>query len=346
MSSDGRMTVQHSKNDPARFGVWVQRRELLSRGDAAGLSRHAANLSGARFDTHTNFHHAATVSYVAAYMHGCVPTGTFREPAMDVLFGHALVACGRILSRLQAPVNPVFGAFRDFSSMISSKFIDPDDFTTHLDTVVGSATAVVIPMGMICAAMLTFKTMCMVKDNNPIQDFGQFAVLIPMNVMMSSIALNTIERVYEKWYRRDVEGRRGEERYMATRAALDAAAVADEARREATHRLEAARRRREVMHKPREGMKRPDLPDNVVVPDALMCPITHALMWDPVFTNMGHVYEREAIEKHFKTSEVDPRSNLVVTTKALVPCYPIRDLADVFYDSNTAHAGPILNRIS
>ncbi len=43
-----------------------------------------------------------------------------------------------------------------------------------------------------------------------------------------------------------------------------------------------------------------------VMPDDLLCPITHEIIIDPVIASDGHTYERVAIEEWFKTNDTSP----------------------------------------
>lgn len=55
------------------------------------------------------------------------------------------------------------------------------------------------------------------------------------------------------------------------------------------------------------------------VPDQYECPISHALMTDPVITSDGHTYERTYIEKWLKKSMKSPTTNVLLKNKELIP---------------------------
>lgn len=55
------------------------------------------------------------------------------------------------------------------------------------------------------------------------------------------------------------------------------------------------------------------------VPDQYECPISQALMTDPVITSDGHTYERARIEEWLKRSMKSPNTNLPLKNKVLIP---------------------------
>ena len=57
-----------------------------------------------------------------------------------------------------------------------------------------------------------------------------------------------------------------------------------------------------------------------------MCPIMRAPMKDPVLTDDGHTYEREAIRNWFKTSQKSPVTGLQHKTKNLIPNIALKNL--------------------
>jgi ankyrin repeat protein len=58
-------------------------------------------------------------------------------------------------------------------------------------------------------------------------------------------------------------------------------------------------------------------PLNFNLPEEDCCPITHCLMRDPVSASDGHVYEREAIERWFSSSDKSPLTGISLRNKTL-----------------------------
>lgn len=58
--------------------------------------------------------------------------------------------------------------------------------------------------------------------------------------------------------------------------------------------------------------------------DAVLCPIGHEVMTDPVMCADGHSYERVNIERWLATSNRSPKTNLPLPTKALIPNHALR----------------------
>ena len=61
------------------------------------------------------------------------------------------------------------------------------------------------------------------------------------------------------------------------------------------------------------------------VPDNFRCPITTAVMEDPVFAMDGHTYEREAIETWFRGHDTSPMTRAVVPP-TLIPNVNLRSM--------------------
>lgn len=65
-------------------------------------------------------------------------------------------------------------------------------------------------------------------------------------------------------------------------------------------------------------------------PKELICPITHSLMADPVTTADGHAFERSAIERWLRSSNLSPLTGLPLESKTLTPNHGLRSLAVAF----------------
>ena len=62
------------------------------------------------------------------------------------------------------------------------------------------------------------------------------------------------------------------------------------------------------------------------LPKSLECPITHALLQDPVILGVtGHTYERQAIEKWLESNNTDPISGEVLENRTLTPNFALRE---------------------
>jgi U-box domain/Sel1 repeat len=73
--------------------------------------------------------------------------------------------------------------------------------------------------------------------------------------------------------------------------------------------------------------------------DDLICPITLALPWDPVFAEDGRLYEREAIEKHFQThcecqGHKSPMTRQPMGSR-LLPAPQIRNLIETLIENGS-----------
>jgi len=60
------------------------------------------------------------------------------------------------------------------------------------------------------------------------------------------------------------------------------------------------------------------------VPAEFRCPITMAVMKDPVVAADGHTYERSAIESWLRQRKVSPLTNSPMTAKPLTPNLAMR----------------------
>ena len=70
-------------------------------------------------------------------------------------------------------------------------------------------------------------------------------------------------------------------------------------------------------------------------PDHLLCPIMREMFRDPVMlVESGHTYEREAIERHLRGSEIDPRSNVRIGTKRVVSNWTVRNAVQAWLEAN------------
>ena len=70
-----------------------------------------------------------------------------------------------------------------------------------------------------------------------------------------------------------------------------------------------------------------------------MCPISHELMVDPVFTATGQTYEREFIEHWLRTKQTDPISNAKLPNKKLVPNISLRGLILQWKETHPGYTG-------
>ena len=70
-------------------------------------------------------------------------------------------------------------------------------------------------------------------------------------------------------------------------------------------------------------------------PDEYTCPISCALMVDPVFTASGHTYERDAIATWLRTKQTDPISNARLQNKKLVPNFALWKLIHQWKEAHT-----------
>ena len=86
------------------------------------------------------------------------------------------------------------------------------------------------------------------------------------------------------------------------------------------------RRNVAVKHGRMRASKRRHVSPNDGEPSALLCPITHEIMTDPVVTADGQSYERYAIEQWLRHSTLSPLTNEPLTHLALTPNMALRRL--------------------
>jgi len=78
--------------------------------------------------------------------------------------------------------------------------------------------------------------------------------------------------------------------------------------------------------------------DPIEIPAALMCPITVALLVDPVITADGLTYERSAIQNWLERNSTSPLTGEVLPHKQLLPNHMARSMARVFAEENAAQS--------
>ena len=72
-------------------------------------------------------------------------------------------------------------------------------------------------------------------------------------------------------------------------------------------------------------------PSNQHVPSNFLCPITHDIMQDPyIVAETGHSYERSSIVSWLASNMTDPKTNRILTNKALFPNHTLRGAIDDF----------------
>ncbi len=77
------------------------------------------------------------------------------------------------------------------------------------------------------------------------------------------------------------------------------------------------------------------------VQDSFRCPITQDVMVDPVIvTETGHTYERSAIEQWLRTHNTDPKTNVRLMSKKLIPNHSLRASIQEFAANNGAGLSP------
>ncbi|CAM9614810.1 unnamed protein product [Phaeothamnion confervicola] len=72
------------------------------------------------------------------------------------------------------------------------------------------------------------------------------------------------------------------------------------------------------------------------LPEDYLCPITGDIMRDPVFTEDGHSYEREAIEDWLSEHNTSPKTNLQLQGKRLAPNHSLRNAIQAFLAEDAA----------
>ena len=90
--------------------------------------------------------------------------------------------------------------------------------------------------------------------------------------------------------------------------------------------------------------QRPAAPD--AVPKSFVCPITLALMTDPVSCADGHSYERINISEWLKRSDKSPLTGMALPNTNLTPNHALRNAIDEFMRSAPAQANNPLGQIA
>ena len=76
------------------------------------------------------------------------------------------------------------------------------------------------------------------------------------------------------------------------------------------------------------------------VPDDYVCPISAAVMIDPVSTLDGFIYERTAITEWLRTKDTSPKTGATLESKALIPNYNLRSVIRSFAELEASAAIP------
>jgi hypothetical protein len=71
--------------------------------------------------------------------------------------------------------------------------------------------------------------------------------------------------------------------------------------------------------------------------DNFICPITLAVMKDPVICSDAHTYERSAIEKWLSTNNHSPITREIITNNILIPNIALRNIIQEFEKDNTIY---------
>jgi hypothetical protein len=71
--------------------------------------------------------------------------------------------------------------------------------------------------------------------------------------------------------------------------------------------------------------------------DNFICPITLAVMKDPVICSDAHTYERSAIEKWLSTKSHSPITREIITNNILIPNIALRNIIQEFEKDNTMY---------
>ena len=70
------------------------------------------------------------------------------------------------------------------------------------------------------------------------------------------------------------------------------------------------------------------------IPEEFSCPITGEIFYDPVMTDDGHSYERNAITSWLEKHDTSPVTNLPLESKRLIPNQTLKKIIREFYESN------------
>ena len=76
------------------------------------------------------------------------------------------------------------------------------------------------------------------------------------------------------------------------------------------------------------------------VPDDYVCPISAAVMIDPVSTLDGFTYERAAIKEWLRTKDTSPKTGATLEIKALFPNHSLRSMIRAFNEAGSVPSTP------
>jgi len=97
-------------------------------------------------------------------------------------------------------------------------------------------------------------------------------------------------------------------------------------REQAVQQREQATERPQERERRRPGRGRGSRAEASDVPQEAFCPITQAIMADPVSTLDGHTYDRAAIERWLAQSSLSPVTGLALASRRLIPNYSLRSI--------------------
>lgn len=83
-----------------------------------------------------------------------------------------------------------------------------------------------------------------------------------------------------------------------------------------------------------ESLEIPSHYDDIEIPDEFKCPISRALMRDPVIISDGHTYERQYIETHLINRTVSPITNEELLINFVIPNWNMRKAIMNFIDNS------------
>ena len=79
------------------------------------------------------------------------------------------------------------------------------------------------------------------------------------------------------------------------------------------------------------------------VPDDYVCPISAAVMIDPVSTLDGFTYERKAITEWLRTKNSSPKTGAKLESKTLIPNHSLRSVIRSFAEALAAQPPPAVS---
>lgn len=331
---------------PGDWSAWERRRELITRGDPAGLVvfvNTVVRVVGKQpqydvpKDQASNFNILKELSYAALCMYVTPPQGTYVDLTSNAMLH---VSMGTLLNTKE--VLATHDAVADIAQMLGHAKLGPNVLEDR-----------VIPFVMrrLIRQDLDFHRLIARPDGaapRRIDTLLSVAAALAIPFAAFGLALNFVVGFGDAGFEETANDRNvlidAAAWALALKVACDTSGIShmlfgpdipfeDEENEEPEYRQPANVDSWDSG--PRQGTP-PVLPDEIDtddVPDCFKCPIGLTIMWDPVVTSVGSFYERANIEAHLRRHDTDPKTNIKIGNAALYPAKSLRAPCDEVRDN-------------